>query len=119
MPASRDLTVTTTNDRQNMMCAIRIVPKPSEPEKPAETKSASSDEPSTISGAAIGRKISRFVDDRNAKLQRTSANAASVPRIVDTIVARNPIWMLFQSASHMPSAPQKFVQLSRVKPSNR
>ena len=29
MPASRARTVTTTNDRQNMMCAIRIVPKPS------------------------------------------------------------------------------------------
>ncbi len=28
-PASRDLTVTTTNDRQNMMWAIRIVQKPS------------------------------------------------------------------------------------------
>ena len=29
MPASRDRTVTTTNDRQNMMCAMRIVQKPS------------------------------------------------------------------------------------------
>ena len=29
MPASRALTVTTTNDMQNMMWAIRIVQKPS------------------------------------------------------------------------------------------
>ena len=62
-PASRALTVTTTKDRQNMMCATRIVQKPSWPPKPAATNSASSEEPITISGEAIGRKISRLVDD--------------------------------------------------------
>ena len=64
MPASRERTVTTTNERQNMMCAIRIVQKPSCPAKPAPTNSASSEEPSTISGAAIGRKITRLAADR-------------------------------------------------------
>ena len=79
MPASRARTVTTTNDRQNMMWATRIVQNPSWPAKPAATNSASSDEPSTISGAAIGRKISRLAPDRPAKSWRTSANAARVP----------------------------------------
>src|SRR6478672_8070939 len=82
MPASRARTVTTTKDRQNMMCATRIVQKPSCPESPEATKRASSEEPSTISGAAIGRKISRLEVERPAKSWRTSANAASVPRIV-------------------------------------
>ena len=58
------------------------------------TNSASSEEPITISGAAIGRKISRFIDDRPAKSWRTSANAASVPRIVEHRVASSPISML-------------------------
>ena len=71
MPASRAFTVTTTNDRQNMMCAIRIVPKPSWPPKPAATNSASSEEPITISGEAIGRKISR--------LRRRTGRANAVP----------------------------------------
>ena len=50
-----------------MMWAIRIVQKPSWPAKPADTNSASSDEPITISGAAIGRKIKMLVVDRPKK----------------------------------------------------
>ena len=64
MPASLARTVTTTNEMQNMMCAMRIVPNPSQPPNPAATKRASSEEPITISGVAIGRKISRFMLDR-------------------------------------------------------
>ncbi len=67
MPASRALTVTTTKDRQNMMWAIRIVQKPSTPAKPALTNSASRDEPITISGVAIGRKIRMFAADAAAE----------------------------------------------------
>ena len=64
MPASLARTVTTTNEMQNMMWAMRMVPKPSAPPNPAATNRASSEEPITISGVAIGRKISRFVLDR-------------------------------------------------------
>ena len=64
MPASRARTVTTTNEMQNMMWAIRMVPKPRLPPKPAATKRASREEPITISGVAIGRKISRFMLER-------------------------------------------------------
>ena len=49
---------------------------------PAPTNSASSDEPITISGAAIGRKITRLAAERPRNRCRTSANAARVPRIV-------------------------------------
>ena len=77
-----------------MMCAIRIVQKPSWPPKPAATNSASSEEPITISGEAIGRKMIRFAADRPAKRCRTRANATSVPRMVATSVASRPIWML-------------------------
>ena len=61
MPDNRALTVTTTKDRQNMMWATRIVQNPSWPAKPAATNRASSDEPITISGEAIGRKMNRLV----------------------------------------------------------
>jgi hypothetical protein len=43
----------------NVMCAIRIVRKPSG--TPKLRKSVRSDEPMTISGVAIGRKMSKFV----------------------------------------------------------
>ena len=67
-----------------MMCAIRIVQKPSWPAKPLATNSASSEEPITISGVAIGRKMNRLVAERPRKRCRTSANAISVPRTVAT-----------------------------------
>ena len=62
-----------------MMCATRIDQKPSVPASPALVNSASSEEPITTSGVAIGRKISRLVVARPRKRCRTSANATSVP----------------------------------------
>jgi hypothetical protein len=64
MLATLALTVTTTKLRQNMMCAIKIVQKPSSISCRPLTNNASSDEPMTTSGVAIGRKISRFVAER-------------------------------------------------------
>ena len=120
MPASRALTVTTTNERQNMMCAIRIVQKPSCPAKPAATNRASSEEPITISGEAIGRKISRFIDERPAKSWRTSANAARVPRSVATSVASRPISHAAAQRLRTCSGRRRGCsQLSRVNPSKR
>ena len=95
-----------------MMWAIRIVQKPSWPPKPAATNSASSEEPITISGEAIGRKMSRFIADRPAKSCRTSANAISVPRIVATMVASRPISMLRPTACTSPGSAQGCSQLS-------
>ena len=117
MPARRARTVTTTNDRQNMMWAMRIVQKPSWPAKPAATKRASSEEPITISGVAIGRKISRFIDERPTKLWRTSAKAANVPSTVETRVARRPISTDRTSASHIDGSSHGLSQLCRVNPS--
>ncbi len=102
-----------------MMWAIRIVPKPSWPPKPAATNSASSEEPITISGEAIGMKITRLATDRPWKRCRTRAKAIIVPRIVATSVARKPIWMLRLSAEHMLGSAHGFSQLSqreRVEP---
>ena len=101
-----------------MMCAIRIVQKPSAPPKPAATNRASSEEPITISGEAIGMKISRLADPRPWKRCRTSAKAIIVPRMVATTVASSPIWMLRLSAEHMLASLQGFSQLSKVNEPN-
>ena len=117
-PASRALTVTTTNDRQNMMWATRIDQKPSVPARPALVNRASSEEPITTSGVAIGRKISRLVAARPRNRCRTSANATSVPSRVAPTVARNPICRLLTTAPHMPLGSQGSVQFASVNPSN-
>ena len=89
-----------------MTWAMKIVQKPSWPAKPPGTNRASSDEPITISGAAIGRKIDTFIVLRPSNWWRTSANAISVPRMVAMMVASKPIWML-TTAPHMPAAPHR------------
>ena len=63
-----------------------------------------------------GRKISRLVEDRPLNRCRTDANAIIDPMIVANSVARNPIWMLFQSDWQTSGAPQGFFQASRVNP---
>ena len=60
-PANRAFIVTTTNETQNMTCAMKIVQNPVA--TPRLRNSVSRDAPSTISGVDIGRKISRFVLD--------------------------------------------------------
>ncbi len=102
-----------------MMCAIRIVPKPSCPPKPAAMNSASNEEPITISGEAIGMKITRLATDRPANLCRTSAKAIRVPRMVATTVESRPIWMLRLTASHMLASLHGCSQLSSVNESKR
>ena len=64
-PTRRAFTVTTTNEMQNITCAMKIVQKPVA--TPRLRNSASSDAPSTISGVDIGRKMSRFVAPRPRK----------------------------------------------------
>ncbi len=103
IPDSRAFTVTTTNDRQNITCAIRIVQNPSRPPSPPETNNASRDEPSTISGEAIGRKMNRFVAARPRKRCRTIANAIKVPSAVAITVATRPIRRLVLTASQSPN----------------
>ena len=110
--------VTTTKDRQNMTWAMKIVQKPSWPAKPPCTNRVNSDDPMTISGAAIGRKISTFDVDRPKKSQRTRANPARVPMIVATTVANSPTRMLSPSASHIAGSSHGLSQLCIVKPSN-
>ena len=77
-----------------------MVQKPSAPAKPAFTNSASSEEPSTISGVAIGRKTKRFAPARPRKRWRTIAKAISVPSRVATSVASRPISMLVRTDEH-------------------
>ena len=61
--------MTTTKLMLNMMCAIRIVTKFSgkNGSVPIDTNSVSSEAPRMISGVAIGRKISEFVNRRPRK----------------------------------------------------
>jgi hypothetical protein len=108
------LTVTTTKLMQNMMWAITMVQKPSG--TPALRKSASSDAPSTTSGVAIGRKISRLVDARPRNRWRASANAIIVPRTVDARVASAPILRLLTRALQTSGAPHGLDHFSVVKP---
>ena len=68
----------------------------------------------TISGDAIGRKMIRLAAPRPLKRCRTSANAASVPRIVARRVASSAISMLRMTEPSIWSGPNMFVQLSRV-----
>lgn len=62
---TRALTAVTTKLRQNMMCAMRIVQKPSC--APMLRKSVSRDAAMTTSGIAIGRKISELIAPRARK----------------------------------------------------
>src|SRR6476659_895903 len=118
MPTRRALTVTTTKDRQNSTCAITIVMKPSTLSKPTETNMASSDDPITTSGVAIGRKITRFAAPRHRNEWRTSAKAISVPRIEDRMVAGMLTSKLSVREAQSPSGSQIDVQLLHVKDSN-
>ncbi len=114
MPERRALTVTTTNDMQNSTWAITIVKKPRMPLNPEAMKSASSEDPITISGVAIGRKISTLVLDRPTNWWRTSPNASSVPSSVARIVAVMLTWKLSLSEEHIPSGSQMVLQLPQV-----
>ena len=102
-----------------MMCAIRIVQKPELPRSPALTNSASSEEPITTSGVAIGRKISRLVA---GPARGSGAAPARTPSACRGAVATDA-WPAGRSGgcvtteSHMPLRPQGCGQLSSVKPS--
>lgn len=65
MDMTRALTAVTTNDRQNMMWAIRTVQKPSS--IPMLRKRVSREAAMTTSGIAIGRKISELIAPRARK----------------------------------------------------
>ncbi len=110
----RALTVTTTNEIQNITCAITVGQKPGLIWK--TRKSESSDAPKTISGVAIGKKIKRFEVERPLNLWRPIAKAIIVPRIVEKIVANKPILIELDSAVQTSGAPQGFCQLLKVKP---
>ena len=71
----------------------------------------------TISGEAMGRKTSRFIEERPANWWRTRAKAARVPMMVAPRVARNPISIERTRASHMDGSSQMLSQLCRVNPS--
>ena len=73
----------------------------------------SSDAPRTISGVAIGRKISRFVDDRPRNRWRTRASAMSVPRTVAMIVEAKAMIRLLVTASPSPGRPSGLSQAPR------
>ena len=62
-PISRERTVITTNERLNMMCAIRIVAKPS-CGVPQLRNCESSAAPSTTSGVASGMKMKKLTGER-------------------------------------------------------
>ena len=72
-PIRRAFTVTTTKLTMNITCAMKIVTNPSWKIAVVFRKSVRSDAPSTISGVAIGRKMSTFVAPRPTKRCRTIA----------------------------------------------
>ena len=76
----------------------------------------SNDAPRTISGVAIGKKISKFVLDLPANLYRPNANAINVPNIVAKIVEIMPIFKELPSAVQISGAPQGFFQFFKVNP---
>src|SRR6476659_5716720 len=118
MPTRRAFTVTTTNDRQNITWAMTIVTNPRTPSKPNATNMASSDEPMTTSGVAIGKKMTRLDVARPRNVCRTSANAISVPNRVARMVAVMLTSKLSRKDSHSPSGSQIDVQLLHVNDSN-
>ena len=61
-PISRERTVTITNDRLNMMCAITIVPNPVATAKLRNSDSRAA--PSTTSGVASGMKMKKLTGAR-------------------------------------------------------
>ena len=97
---------------------MKIVRKPGVKTR-AFTNSVRSEAPSTISGVAMGRKISRFVAPRPRKRWRTIASATIVPRTVATIVESAPISSDLMTASRIPGTASQWTQLSSVKPSQR
>ena len=112
--AIRALTVTTTNEIQNITCAIMVRTNPGV--MPRFKNIVSREAPSTISGVAIGKKISRLVVDRPANLYLPNAKAINVPRMVASIVEINPIFNELPSAIQISGAPHGFFQFFRVKP---
>ncbi len=91
-------------------------PEAQRPGEAALTNSASSEEPITISGVAIGRKTKRLARRPPTERWRTIAKAISVPRIVAPSVARSPISMLARNEEQSWQGSQTLSQLSRVKP---
>ena len=87
---------------------MTIVQKPGS--SPMLRNSESSEAPSTTSGVAIGRKISRLVADRPRNRCLASANATIVPSRVAATVASRPILRLFTSAPQTCGAPHGLVQ---------
>ena len=88
MPATRARTVIATNEIQNIDVGEQDRDEPLAA-RCAFTNIESSDDPSTISGEAIARKITKFIAPAPRKRYRPSASPMNVPRIVATIVARN------------------------------
>jgi hypothetical protein len=74
------------------------------------------DAPNTISGVAIGKKISKLVVDRPANLYLPNAKAIRVPSMVAKIVEIKPIFRELPSAIQMSGAPHGFFQFFNVKP---
>ena len=112
--ATRALTVTTTNEMQNMMWAMTTVVNPGCTRR--DRNWASSAAPSTTSGVDMGRKMSRFAAERPRNVYRTSAIAMRVPSTVATAVAITPTVSELTSDSHTRGAPHGFFQASSVNP---
>ncbi len=106
--------MTTTNEMQNMTCAMTIVLKPRLIFR--LRNSASSEAPRTTSGVAIGRKIVRLVAVRPRNRCRASAKAIIVPSTVAIRVASTPIFRLLPRAGQTSGPPHGFFHLSRVNP---
>jgi hypothetical protein len=104
------LTATTTNEMQNMMCAMVTAVRPAG--RPIMRNRVSRLEPMTTSGVAIGMKMSRLVADRALNRYRPRANAMAVPSMVATTEAISPICSDRLSDSQMPCAPHGFSQAS-------
>ncbi len=96
---------------------MKIVQKP----KPTFTftNSVRSEAPRTISGVAIGRKMRMLVAPRPWKRCRTIASAMSVPSAVAITVERTASSSDVITADRIPGTASQWIQLSRVKPSQR
>ena len=106
--------MTTTNEMQNITCAMKIVQKPRSSSVWLR-KRVSSEAPSTISGAAIGRKMRKLIGARPRNWCRTSASAISVPRAVAVTLASTAIRSDVSSAERRPGTASQLTQLSNVK----
>src|SRR6266540_1234557 len=93
-----------------------IVVKPSG--TPARTNIDRSDEPRTISGTAIARKMTKSMVVRPRNLYRPKASPNSAPTAVEIAAEIGAILSEFLNAGYSPGTLKTFFHQSSVRPQN-